>query len=180
MGSGGPCRALWPTSATGRAGCSAGWRAWASPPEGGRARDPDAGRSQVQRDRRREARPRPGALVDRPAAGHGHRRARARRPRRRRRRRDDARRDAELRQAADRRAPVRVACGAVSDRPQRHAQDHRRRVARRRATGRCRSSPVPSGRRRSTTRRRRHRCSTRRWQRFLEWANDERPDTTPC
>ena len=37
-----------------------------------------------------------------------------------------------LRPAAHGRAPVRVACGAVPDRAQRHAQDHRRRVARRR------------------------------------------------
>ena len=46
----------------------------------------------------------------------------ARRPQRRRRRRDDARRHAELRPAADRRAAVRLARGAVSDRAQRHAK----------------------------------------------------------
>ena len=57
----------------------------------------------------------------RPPPGHGHRRADAGGPRRRRRRRDDARRHPEIRRAADRGAPVRLACGAVSDRAQRHA-----------------------------------------------------------
>ena len=89
------------------------------------------GRAEEQRNRRREAGRRPGALVGRAPARNRHRRLEAGRPPRRRRRRDDARRDAALRPAADRGAPVRVARLAVSDRAQRHAPDHGRRVARR-------------------------------------------------
>ena len=53
------------------------------------------------------------------------------RPRCRRRRRDDARRHPDLSRAAHRRAAVRLARCAVSDRAQRHDENHRRRLARR-------------------------------------------------
>ena len=73
----------------------------------------------------------PGPFVDRAASRHGHRRAEARGPPCRRRRRDDARRHAALRQAAHRRAPVRLARRLVPHRPQRHDENHGRRLARR-------------------------------------------------
>ena len=62
----------------------------------------------------------------------------------RRRRRNGPRRDRALRQATDRRTSLRMARRAVSNRPQRHEQNHRRRLAHRQRQGQCRSSQVPS------------------------------------
>ena len=64
----------------------------------GRGRPPDADgrRAEEQRDRRREARRRPGPLLGRAPPGHGHRRLEARGPPCRRRGRDDARRHAAV------------------------------------------------------------------------------------
>ena len=96
-----------------------------------------------------------GALLPRAPSRHRYRRAYARRPQCRRRRRDDARRYPEIRRAAHGRAAVRLACRAVSDRPQRHEQNHGRSLAQRQSQARCRSSPARSDASASISKRRR-------------------------
>ena len=67
------------------------------------------------------------------------------RPQRRGRRRDDARRHAEIPRATDGGAAVRLARGAVSDRPQRDAERSSSAHGATKIAGRCRSSPVLIG-----------------------------------
>ena len=68
---------------------------------------------------------------------------------------------------------VRLACGAVSDRPQRHDENHRRRVARRQVrpdAGRLRADRARSA---STMKRRAHRGSKQEMKTFLDWFNKD-------
>ncbi len=114
-----------------------------APREDGGARTRLSDRSESHRAHRRggedlchrgaEPQPRRGPLVDRSQA-----RARCRGPSRaepgsRRHRRDDARCDEELRHATHGGTPLRLACRALSNRPQRDGANHGWRVANRRS-----------------------------------------------